>query len=144
MSNLKIGLGETVITPEEPVRMRGFARSQMSTGVHDHLHARSLLIEDPHGSTTILQSISLCGLTEEYAHAMRAGVTEQTGILGERIFISCTHTHAGPNVGGSHDTFNKEEVAASIANPAYRQFLVDQCIASAVAAWQTRALGSLS
>ncbi|MBT6149618.1 MAG: hypothetical protein HOH74_29535, partial [Gemmatimonadetes bacterium] len=143
MSNIKIGLGETIITPGESVRMRGFARSQMSTGVHDHLHARSLLIEDAHGSTTILQSISLCGLTEDYATAIRAGVTEQTGIQGEGILISCTHTHAGPNVGGSHDTFNKQEVEASIASPAYRQFLVDQCIASAVEAWQTRAPGRI-
>jgi len=140
---IKVGLGETVITPDENIRMRGFARSQVSTGVHDDLHARSLVVEDVNGSTAVLISVSLCGMSEEYAESIRAGITEKTGIKGDTIVISCTHTHAGPNVGSSHDTFNKEDVERSLASLKYRKFLVDQCIESAVQAWETRVPGKI-
>ena len=135
---IKAGLGETVITPGENVRMRGFARSQVSTGVHDELHARSLVVENTSGSAVVLMTVALCGMSEDYAGTIRAGITEKTGIPGENIVISCTHTHAGPNVGSSHDTYNKRDVDRSVASLTYRKFLVDQCIASAVQAWENR------
>ena len=140
---IKVGLGETVITPDENVRMRGFARSQISTGVHDDLHARSLVVEGANGSVAVLMSVSLCGMSEDYAESVRAGITEKTGIDGDTIVISCTHTHAGPNVGSSHDTFNKRDVERSVASLKYRKFLVAQCIESAVQAWESRVPGKI-
>ncbi|MFC1651426.1 neutral/alkaline non-lysosomal ceramidase N-terminal domain-containing protein [Candidatus Latescibacterota bacterium] len=142
-SNILVGVGETVITPSENVRMRGFARSQVSTGVHDDLHARSLVVEDADGSTAVLMAVSLCGMSEDYAGRIRSGITEKTGILGDRIVISCTHTHSGPNVGSSHDLYNKEEVERTVASPEYRAFLIDQCVASAVEAWESRIPGRI-
>jgi len=142
-SGVKVGLGETVITPEENVRMRGFARSQVSTGVHDDLHARSLLVEDAKGSTVVLMAVSLCSMSEDYSKLIRAGITEKTGIPENNIIISCTHTHSGPNVGSSRDTYNKEQVDRSVASPTYRTFLVDQCVASAVEAWENRIPGRI-
>ena len=75
---IKVGLGETVITPSENVRMRGFARSQISTGVHDDLHARSLVVEDADGSTAVLMTVSLCGMSEDYSKRILEGITEKT------------------------------------------------------------------
>ena len=123
--------------------MRGFASSQVSTGVHDDLHARSLVVEDASGSTAVLMTVSLCGMSEDYSKRIREGITEKTGIPGNNIVISCTHTHAGPNVGSSHDTYNKEQVDQSVASLVYRRFLVDQCIASAVEAWENRISGRI-
>ncbi len=140
---LKVGVGETVITPKEPVRMRGFARAQISTGVHDDLHARSLVIEDKNGTTAVLMTVALCGMTEDYLARIREGITAKTRIPAGNIVVSCTHTHSGPNVGSSHDTVNKEEVDASMASAEYRAFLVDQCVASAVRAWETRVPGRI-
>ena len=142
-SLIKVGLGETIITPDENVRMRGFARSQISTGVHDDLHSRSLVVEDANGTAAVLMTVSLCGMSEEYAKSIRDGITGKTGIPGDNIVISCTHTHAGPNVGSSHDTINKEEVDRSMASAGYRRFLVEQCIASAVQAWENRIPGKI-
>ena len=140
---LKVGVGETVITPSEPTRMRGFARSQVSTGVHDDLHARSLVVEDADGDTAVLMTLALVGLSEDYLKAIRAGIAARTGIKPENIVVSCTHTHSGPNAGATPSTFNKEEVEASIASPAYRTWLVEQCVASAVKAWETRVPGRI-
>jgi hypothetical protein len=143
VSSLKVGVGETIITPTEPTKMRGFARSQVSTGTHDDLHARSLVVEDKNGDAAVLMTVALCGMTEDYLQKIREGITAQTGIPAGNIIVSCTHTHSGPNVGSSHDTVNKEEVDASMASLQYRTFLVDQCIASAVNAWNSRVPGRI-
>ena len=142
-SFVKVGLGETVITPKENVRMRGFARSQVSTGVHDDLHARSLVVEDAKGSTVVLMTVSLCNMSEYYSKRIRAGITEKTGIPENNIIISCTHTHSGPNVGSSRDTYNKGQIDRSVTSPTYRTFLIDQCIASTVEAWESRIPGRI-
>lgn len=142
-SFLKVGMGETVITPSEPTRMRGFARAQVSTGVHDDLHARSLVVEDRDGDTVVLMTVSLCGMSEDYLEKIREGVHAGTGIPPANIVVSCTHTHSGPNVGSAHDTINKEEVDASIASLEYRRFLIEQCVASAVKAWESRVPGRI-
>jgi hypothetical protein len=141
--SLKVGVGETVITPSEPTRMRGFARSQVSTGVHDDLHARSLVVEDGAGDTAVLMTVALCGMSEDYLEQIREGVKAKTSIPAGSIVVSCTHTHSGPNVGSSHNTINKEEVDASMASLEYRKFLVEQCVASAVQAWETRVPGKI-
>jgi len=55
-TGVKVGVGETIITPQKNMQMAGFARSQVSTGIHDDLHARSLTVmrmaELPSASST--------------------------------------------------------------------------------------------
>ena len=128
-SSIKVGLGETVITPDENVRMAGFARSQVSTGVHDDLHARSIVIEGKNGVSTVLMTITLSGIGEEYAKSIREGITQKTGIPAENIVISATHTHSGPNLRS--------------ASQNYQDYLVAQCIQCAVSAWEKRAPGKI-
>ncbi|MCE5249764.1 neutral/alkaline non-lysosomal ceramidase N-terminal domain-containing protein [bacterium] len=127
--SIKVGLGETVITPRENTQMAGFARSQVSTGTHDDLHARSLVIEGTDGTTVVLMSVSLVGLNEDFGNRIRSAIKDSTGIPESNIIISCTHTHAGPNVGGASD--------------AYRSMLLEQTVASAVTAWKKRAPGRI-
>jgi len=121
---IRAGLGETVITPKENLRMRGFARSQVATGTHDDLHTRTLVVEGADGATVALMSISLCGVDRDIVEKIRAGVNEKTGIPAGSILISCTHTHAGPSLGRGSES--------------YRSFLVEQSVASAEQAWTSR------
>ena len=122
---VKVGLGETVITPSKNLQMRGFARSQVATGVHDELHARSLVIEGADGTATVMMSLSLVGIGRSYIERIRQGINEQTGIPEQNILVSCTHTHAGPSV--------------ERADEEYQAFVVDQAVLSTVEAWNTRA-----
>ena len=125
MPSVKVGLGETVITPEENLRMRGFARSQVATGVHDDLHARSMVIEDGDGTAAVMMSLSLVGIGREYIDRIRTLITEKTGIPETSIIISCNHTHAGPSVEQAPET--------------YQTLVVERAAASAVDAWNSRA-----
>lgn len=124
--SLKVGIGETVITPDKNIQMSGFARSQVSTGVHDDLHARSLVIEDANENAVLLMTVSLVGISSQTAEQIRKRVNENTGIPVEKIVISATHTHAGPLV---------EE------GTPYSDLVIDKCVESAVIAWNTRVPG---
>ena len=120
----KAGFGETIITPQENVQMKGFARSQVSTGVHDDLHARSLVIESDDGTTAVMMTLSLCTLEREYVGRIRSLIHDRTGIPETGILISCNHTHAGPSV--------------DKAGEQYQEFLVENAAQSAVEAWNSR------
>ncbi|MDP2982891.1 MAG: neutral/alkaline non-lysosomal ceramidase N-terminal domain-containing protein [Candidatus Latescibacter sp.] len=126
---IKVGLGETVITPKGNVQMAGFARSQVSTGTHDDLHARCLVVEGANGAAAVLITITLVGLGEDYGKRIRTAIREKTGIPENNIVVSCTHTHAGPSVGA--------------AGADYQKFLVEQVVASAVDAWTKRVPGRI-
>lgn len=128
-AGLRIGLGETVITPRENLLMRGFARSQVATGVHDDLFARTLIVEDSSGRAVVLMSLSLVYIERDMAGRIRDGVTGKTGITAENIMISCTHTHSGPYV--------------EKAPESYQDYLVEQAVASAETAWKTRFPGRI-
>ena len=130
--SFKVGVGETVITPSGNMLMAGFSRSQVSTGVHDDLHARSLVVEDASGNVTVLMAVSIIGVSQQLAELIRKGIRERTGIAGDKIIISATHTHSGPGVGRGND-----------AGSSYPDEFVSKCVESAVNAWKSRVPGRI-
>jgi hypothetical protein len=127
--SLKVGLGETVITPWENLQMYGFARSQKATGMHDDLHARSIAVEGSNGVSVVLMTVSIVGMNGEIGEYIRQGVSAKTGIPADNVVISCTQTHSGPTLGGGSEN--------------YLPYFERQCIASAVKAWESRAPGRI-
>lgn len=126
---IEIGLGDTVITPGENLQLRGFARSQVATGTHDDLHARSIVVEDAGGKSVCIMSLSVVYIDRELVERIRREISGKTAIPEEAILLSCTHTHAGPFV---------EQAPES-----YREFFVAQAVKSAVDAWESRFPGRI-
>jgi neutral ceramidase len=124
---VKVGLGEEVITPPTGVPMAGYLRTGVSTGVHDDLHARSLVIEGADGTPVVMMTVSIINLDAKVAGGIRAKINAETGIPEGNILISCTHTHSGPDLRGT--------------GKAYTEFLVSQAAKSAVEAWRSRVPG---
>jgi len=93
----KAGLASTVITPEEPLWMAGYAaRNRPSEGkVHD-LHAKALALEDSQGGRLVIVTVELLGVSR----ATRDWLAEQVGaryqLSPERLLINASHTHCGP------------------------------------------------
>ncbi len=115
--NIKIGLGETIITPRENLQMHGFGLSQVATGVHDDLHSRCMIVQDASGNTAVILSVSIVELEKrETGDRVRNDVAKATGIPKEAIMLSCTHTHSGPYVEKapqSYQDFFVEQIAKS-------------------------------
>ena len=129
-NSIKVGLGETIITPKENLQMFGFARSQVATGVHDDLHSRCLIVEDTDANRIVLLSVSICELLfRETADRVREAVGEVAGVPKESIMLSNTHTHSGPDV----ENAPKE----------YQDFFISQIAKSAELAMENLAPGRI-
>ncbi len=111
--------------------MGGFARSQVSTGVHDDLYVAGLYLEDGRGRRALLLDFALVCLSRDLVARMRRGLHERTGIPEEAIVFTCTHTHAGPGIVLDGYT---------VPTPGdYPSFLIAQAVACGTAAWRQRA-----
>ncbi len=126
---VKVGLGDTIITPPIGMAMAGYARTKPSDGVHDDLHARSLVVEGDNGETTVLMTLGIINIARNQFDSIRESINKATGIPVKNIIISCTHTHSGPNIGGLDDPYTKT--------------LIERSIESAVTAWKTRVPGKI-
>ncbi len=116
--SFKVGVGETVITPQENLLMHGFARSQVATGVHDELHSRCMIVKDASGNMAVLLSVSIVGIgRRESFDRMRNSVAELVGVPKEAIMLSSQHTHAGPHIEKAPDS-HKEYLVSQITKSA--------------------------
>lgn len=87
------------ITPEEPQMMAGYgARKVKSTGVHDRIFHRIVVLDD--GTTQfILISSELGKFSPSVYDQVAAQLQKQYGINPINFWWSYTHTHAAPQVG---------------------------------------------
>lgn len=90
------GLAAERITPPMGSQMAGFdARKGVSTGVHDDLHARAMVLSD--GDVTVaFVSVEVIAVSRPLAQRVREAVAVCTGIPAANIFLCATHTHCGP------------------------------------------------
>lgn len=96
MCELKAGFGTSTITPKIGCEMVGYNnRPGPSTGVHDDLHSRALVVEGG-DSVWALSANELCFLSECTVSQIRRQVAERTSIPPSNIFLCTVHTHSGP------------------------------------------------
>ncbi len=96
MGQLKAGAARVNITPYAGINLTGFGnRRRGSDGIHDDLYARALVMDD--GATEVgIVSCDLLNLDENSVISIRERAQELTGMDGENILVSTTHTHSGP------------------------------------------------
>ncbi len=84
------------ITPPIGLWMTGFgAREVPSSGIHDPLYAKALVIESQ-GNRGVLVCLDIIQPSPDIIAQVRFGVEQTTGIPAESLFINSTHTHSGP------------------------------------------------
>ncbi len=88
---LTAGAAKATITP--PVGTPAIGTIQRSTGVHDDLFVRALVLDDGQARVAIV-SLDLIGMNFELADAARTAIRERTGIT--TAFVHCTHNHSSP------------------------------------------------
>lgn len=131
-SDMKIGLGEIVITPANPVGvpMGGYDRgANTSEGVHDDLYARCIVAEDRDENAVALVTIAIVNLREAVIDSIRSGVEKETGIPFGNVAVSCTHTHSGPADGAPSTEYSK--------------YLIKKCVDMVSSAWKDRFPGKI-
>ena len=95
-STLKAAAGKVDITPQTPVYLAGYGENRKSTGIHDHIMARCLVLEQ--GKTRIaFVSCDLIGMPRFHVEKIKAMVKS---LPPENVYVAATHVHSGPDTMG--------------------------------------------
>ena len=100
-SQFKAGFAAVDITPtgDEELKLSGFIyREEPSTGVHDSIYARALVLQTEVQSIALV-SLDLIGVSATFVADVRERIAAETGIEAGNIMISASHTHSAPVVG---------------------------------------------
>jgi neutral ceramidase len=93
---LHAGTARVEITPPVGHDLSGYvARTHPSTGVHDPLYVRSLVLDNGEVRAALVVC-DLLGLTSDFVAGARRSISSATGIPQGTLMIACTHTHSGP------------------------------------------------
>jgi neutral ceramidase len=91
----RVGAAQVAISPPLGTPMAGYYATRLSTGVHDDLHAKAIVIASG-GQRVALVACDLVGIPPAVVEEAREMIQSATGILGGNVMISATHSHTGP------------------------------------------------
>lgn len=94
-AELQVGVAVVDITPPRPYRMSGYFSERLSTGTHDPLQAKALVLKQG-DRTGALVFCDLIGMNPDVVARARRGASDKTGIPPSAILIHATHSHTGP------------------------------------------------
>ena len=95
MNTLKAGFGRVDITPMLGIALQGYFHPRFADGILDNLEINAIALETD-GTKVLLISIDSCEFYKEVMDTCRQRITEITGVPGNAIFISITHSHTSP------------------------------------------------
>jgi hypothetical protein len=95
--SLRVGAAVVDITPKNGTPMGGHYRFRPVEGVLDPLYSKAIVVEQA-GAAAALVVLDLIATNREIVQAARELIRQQSGIAPERVMISATHTHTGPQV----------------------------------------------
>lgn len=102
MAGWKAGLARTVITPETPMRMSGYAsRDHAAEGKETELWGKAVLLQDDDGHRVLAITLDLVGIDRVTSDAVKKRIGTELGLKPSEIALLCSHTHCGPIVGSN-------------------------------------------
>lgn len=97
---VKAGFAQIDITPPVGIRLAGYFKERISSGVHDPLWAKAIVLEQGKEKFTFV-FCDLAGMDRAFTKPAREQISAKTGIPVSNIIIAATHTHTGPMFYGS-------------------------------------------
>ena len=93
----KAGAAQVEITPPNGTPMGGYYKFRAVDGVRDPLYAKTIVVEQD-GARAAFIVLDLSGTTRPVVAAARKLIAEKCGLAADRVMISATHTHTGPQL----------------------------------------------
>ena len=132
---LKGGMAQANITPPVGCRLAGHFYESISTGIHDSLWAKAMVLQQGNNKFVFI-FCDLIGLTREISTSARSKISAITGVPFSHILVAATHSHTGPLFYGfQHAYFHNKALKTGIdphEKTDYVQFLINQIVKSAV------------
>ncbi|MFP6583015.1 MAG: neutral/alkaline non-lysosomal ceramidase N-terminal domain-containing protein [Candidatus Hydrogenedentota bacterium] len=113
LADMKVGFGRSVITPDSPVWMAGYAsRTEAGFGKAHDLWAKAFAMEDASGNRVVILTADLIGLTLDVSDAVARRIETTHGIPRSNLLFNASHTHSGPVVinDGLHTMYGLEGI----------------------------------
>jgi hypothetical protein len=126
----KAGIASERITPDQPLRMAGYAsRVKPSAGIARDLFAKALVLEDASGRRVALVTTDLIGIRAEIAEAIVARIPPGARLGAGQVILSASHTHSGPDLSLSPSPRANWSAADAAETAAYTNALVTRIAA---------------
>lgn len=93
----RVGMAQTDITPPLGIPMAGYYHERGADGVLDPLYSKALVIEVS-GDRAALVVLDLLNVTRAVTDEARVLIQKECGIPPERVMVSATHAHTGPQL----------------------------------------------
>jgi hypothetical protein len=119
-AELTVGVAAVNITPPVPYRMEGYFSERLSTGIHDPLWAKALVLRQG----TEQMALVFCDLAMvplDVTTSARRQAEQQTGIPAEKILVAATHSHTGPLFASSLREYLHQQAVAKHGNDPYEK-----------------------
>lgn len=117
--NLKVGTSSASINPSVGTYIAGDKQNRKFTGIHDNLFAKAVVISSGKENVALL-TLDCIGLLYSDVLKIRQKTAEICRFPVDRIVVSSTHTHAGPDVVGIWG----KDFSESGVDDAYMDFLI--------------------
>jgi len=104
---LRVGFGQTDITPPLGTHKIGWLRDIVADRVLDPLSARAVAIES-HGAKVAVIQLDTLSIRWTQVAEIRRRTGERFGFPGEAVMVAATHNHAGPAVANAGDVRRDE------------------------------------
>lgn len=95
MEQLHVGFGRVNITPSMGTPIGGYYVVRLAEKVLDELECNAIAFAMG-DKKALLVSADISGLFYEFAEPLCQHIAKETGVPADCIFITCTHTHTGP------------------------------------------------
>ena len=95
---MKVGFARVEMTPPLGSYLRGYFRVREADGIITPLYVNAVSFDDGEKKATLV-TLDLCGVSKANCDVIRKYAAEKNGVDVDSIFISCTHTHLGPDLG---------------------------------------------
>lgn len=115
-ADLRVGVASVDITPPLGIPMAGYYHARGADGMLDPLFSKAMVLESAGGRAAFVV-LDLIAVTRSVTDQARAEIEKTTGIPGNRVMISATHAHTGPELVGrgkrGSDMGGQKEIAVT-------------------------------
>lgn len=127
MTRLRIGSAVADITPDWSLTLAGFAaRTKPSEGIAQPLHVRVAVLESENDdgvtARAVVAAADLLWWGSQQVPTLRQEIADIAGAPVERVLLSATHTHSGPQ------TATRASETVGVADPRFLDLLREQTL----------------
>ena len=94
MGKFTVGTAQLDITPGLGCHIVGYFNDRIADGIHDPLYAKAISISDGEREIALI-TLDTIDIPREIVAKAKNIIKERTGVSGECVLVSCTHTHTG-------------------------------------------------